>query len=87
MKTFFSKNDRFKNLFVRLYKKDTTGSEWFFLLNFPFLVPTIWNDKVFRYKKKKKKIRSIYWFQNLFYSSILNYAHFIVSKAVDQNIC
>lgn len=54
MKTFFSKNDRFKNLFVRLYKKDTTGSEWFFLLNFPFLVPTIWNDKVFRYKKKTK---------------------------------
>lgn len=48
MKTFFSKNDRFKNLFVRLYKKDTTGSEWFFLLNFPFLVPTIWNDKVLR---------------------------------------
>lgn len=23
-----------------------------FLLNFPFLVPTIWNDKVLRYKKK-----------------------------------
>lgn len=52
MKTYFSKNDRFKNLFVRLYRKDTTGSEWFFLLNFPFLVPTIWNDKVLRYKKK-----------------------------------
>lgn len=56
MKTFFSKNDRFKNLFVRLYKKDTTGSEWFFLLNFPFLVPTIWNDKVLRYKKKKTPV-------------------------------
>lgn len=25
---------------------------FFFILNFPFLVPTIWNDKVLRFKKK-----------------------------------
>lgn len=54
MKIFFSKNDRFKNFFVRLYKKDIIGFEWFFLLNFLFLVLIIWNDKVFRYKKKIK---------------------------------
>lgn len=30
------------------------GLNGFFLLNFPFLVPTIWNDKVFRYKKTPK---------------------------------
>lgn len=36
MKIFFSKNDRFKNFFVRLYRKDIIGFEWFFIEFFIF---------------------------------------------------
>lgn len=53
MKTFFSKNDRFKNLFVRLYRKDTTGSEWFFL----YWISHFWYQLygMIKYWDKKKK--------------------------------
>lgn len=72
---------------LKTFLLDYTGKIQQCLNGFFIEFPNFGTNYIFLVLRYKKKLRSIYWFQNLFYSSMLNYAHFIVSKAVDQNIC